>query len=1283
MATVGVVKAIVTADVAQLKKGMNEAQRSLDNFSKNAKAVGKSMTMKVTAPLIGAGVAAGKMASDFEFSMTQIETLVGRSAQEVDSLKGSVLGLSGETGRAPKELADAMFFITSAGLDATAATAALEASAKAAAVGLGDTVIVADAVTSAMNGYGMAADGAAFATDVLAKTVEQGKASAADLAPQFGQLIPMASELSISFDQVGAGLAFLTRASGDASLSSTQLAGVMKSLLKPSQQAKKTFEEIGIDIHQLRAAASQDLLGALQNLRQTLADNGKEMGQVFEDVRGLNGALQLTGVATDSAREVFDELANSTGKLDEAFLGVQKTAQFKISTAMAEIQAAFITLGEQVLPVVIPLIKSLAGFIGDLARMFGALPSGVQKAVVIIGVLAAAVGPLIWAIGSLTGALQTLGIVSQNVTIKMSAILPVIALVAVAAAGLFMWWNKVTSANKKNKEEMEMLRTEYLNNEQQTQTLADRVKKLTAEYQALTGTVESTVLEMDHFKGKTVLTGQLLDRDVIPAFNNLNIATGTLEAAVKTGTDAFNDSFTVKTMLKGSAEDLTDALDGEKLAVKRVAEEVKRAYDDNEINLKQAKDILRSIDETADAHDKLKETLNEEAEAVLTNGEEYLRLSNILGTKVVDATIQAAEESGNWHDELSALEPLIEKINVETKREAALTKKAAEELDKHNAYLDEQRNGFKNVSQEQAKSTATLNVYLDRLESGVDILQRSTSELEKLAATHRDADAAMLNSARVVTEEEKNRSYWTGVAARNKQKEADDTLAFETARETALKRYAIIARVSEGKRLDAEKAIAAAAERTERIKSKALDLANALQSVQQEVTSLEAEQTAIQEERQRTLEEIASISDEITKLMEDQANFSATNANFAAEIAQEFRKAELAIMNLEEKIADLQNEVDAVPPDASTQREFVAKLKDQREAVNTVEQALIDMNVIKEEDAGFMDLTAAEAQTLVRLQEQLQETQLDMENGEATVLDLMVAEEAWTKGMGSAMEASRELTKAEADLADMEAKATQIEKDRKKAMLELEIAQYDLIKAKEIGTEETYLASRAEEEHAKVQEVINGLIDKRTDLQEKQTELALKEIQVVDELKYANERLKSVMEELNNLGEDGNEIWKELMGLVHATTGEFRDLINLLKVEKGISSGGSTGSGGMTVSPVNAVTSTIAPVVASGVIANDFTTMLAGLTDDQRGLVGELFADVSAHRSGTGAMRGAMMSGSSIATNPNVIVNVEGSVISEADLTNAINLAMQKITQSGGTAPSYEGLGSFVDFGET
>ena len=69
-------------------------------------------------------------------------------------LTTSVLKLSGSTARAPQELADAMFFITSAGIDAADAAGVLEASAKAAAVGLGDTATIADLATSAMNAYG-------------------------------------------------------------------------------------------------------------------------------------------------------------------------------------------------------------------------------------------------------------------------------------------------------------------------------------------------------------------------------------------------------------------------------------------------------------------------------------------------------------------------------------------------------------------------------------------------------------------------------------------------------------------------------------------------------------------------------------------------------------------------------------------------------------------------------------------------------------------------------------------------------------------------------------------------------------------------------------------------------------------------------------------------------------------------------------------------------------------------------------------------------------------------
>ena len=128
-----VLKAIITADASKMKKTMAEAGKSMDAFSEKATATGKKLTRNVTAPLIAVGGLSIKAAADFEASMTKIQSLVGLSAETVQGFEQDVRRLAGTTAQAPKDLADAMFFITSAGLRGAAATETLEAAAKAAA----------------------------------------------------------------------------------------------------------------------------------------------------------------------------------------------------------------------------------------------------------------------------------------------------------------------------------------------------------------------------------------------------------------------------------------------------------------------------------------------------------------------------------------------------------------------------------------------------------------------------------------------------------------------------------------------------------------------------------------------------------------------------------------------------------------------------------------------------------------------------------------------------------------------------------------------------------------------------------------------------------------------------------------------------------------------------------------------------------------------------------------------------------------------------------------------
>lgn len=377
------------ATVAVGKAG-EAASSKLVGSGKKAQEVGRDLTKYVSLPLAAAGVAAVKMSVDFDTAFAHMEGLAGVTAGEIDGLKQSVLDLAHATGRGPQDLAEGLYFIRSAGIAGKTAVDALTVSARAAAAGLGDTQTVADAVTSAINAYGAENLSAARAGDVLAATVRDGKAEASALAPQFGRLLPVASELGITFDQVGAGMAFLSRASGDADLSATQLNGVMRSLLKPSQQAGDALATIGLTAQDVRDAIKEKgLLKTLEDLRAKLGDNG--FREFFQDSRALNGALALTGHSAKEAEQVFADLKSSAGSLDTAFDAVAKTTGFKLNQAWADIQVAAIKVGDVVGPIVANLASSVAG----LATAFADLPKPAQDALLIFGGYAAVLGPLL------------------------------------------------------------------------------------------------------------------------------------------------------------------------------------------------------------------------------------------------------------------------------------------------------------------------------------------------------------------------------------------------------------------------------------------------------------------------------------------------------------------------------------------------------------------------------------------------------------------------------------------------------------------------------------------------------------------------------------------------------------------------------------------------------------------------------------------------------------------------------------------------------------------------
>ena len=396
----GEVRTRFTGDRGDLKRTIKASMSDLDKFAARSKQVGKRLTRSLTLPIAGAGLTAVLTARKFETSMSQIESLVGRSRKEVQGLTKAVHGIAAETGRGPQELAKAMFFITSAGLDATTAVETLRASAKAAAVGLGDTASVVDAVTNAVNGYGKSVISPTKATDILVKAIEQGKVEAAELAPQFGRLVPIAAELGVGFDELAASLAYMSRSTGDASLATIGLKGVLSKIIKPAEQGKKQLAKIGWTIEDLRARIRDDLLGTLEEL-YGLGQSGKlDLSKLFMSEEALTGFLQLAK-GGDEVRAVFDEIAGAAGKTEQAFEIAAKTAEVRMGKAMAKMKSQMVELGMDLLPAVadgFEMVGDVAGWVGDI---WNSLDDGTKKVALGLAVLAAAAaGPAAWAIGT-------------------------------------------------------------------------------------------------------------------------------------------------------------------------------------------------------------------------------------------------------------------------------------------------------------------------------------------------------------------------------------------------------------------------------------------------------------------------------------------------------------------------------------------------------------------------------------------------------------------------------------------------------------------------------------------------------------------------------------------------------------------------------------------------------------------------------------------------------------------------------------------------------------------
>ena len=423
----------------------NEIKSKMQGAAQAMKSVGRTMTQAVTLPIAAAAAEAARTGSAIDSEFAKIEGLVGESRQALQGMRDDLFDISTATGIGPQELSQALFNVESAGFRGAEAISVLDASARAAAAGLGETREVADAVTSAVNAYGIDTLSAAEATDTLVATVREGKVQTDELANSIGRVLPLASQMGVEFSEVGGTVAALTRIGANSRRAVTALNAALLQIQKGTPKTVEGLESMGLSLGQVEQMISDEgLLPTLQMLNERFAETDTKITDVFSNSRALRGVLGLIGKNAEQAEQIFQSMNEEVGgSTADAFAAADRTIRQNFNQALREAQRlldqVFRTFRGQLQSV----LQRTIGLLSSLNDMWSNLSSQTQNIIVASGALLAALGPVLFTLGSIVAILPA--VAGGLATFGSAALTAAPYLAGIAAAGgvIMQNWREV------------------------------------------------------------------------------------------------------------------------------------------------------------------------------------------------------------------------------------------------------------------------------------------------------------------------------------------------------------------------------------------------------------------------------------------------------------------------------------------------------------------------------------------------------------------------------------------------------------------------------------------------------------------------------------------------------------------------------------------------------------------------------------------------------------------------------------------------------------------------
>ena len=274
----------------------------------------------------------------FSASMNAANTMAGKSGEDFAKLKSEVTELSKTLPVAREELANGLYQVISSGVPEDNWLEYLNKSAIASVGGIADLGEVVKVTSTVIKNYGLEWDAAGDVQDKIQLTAKNGVTSFEQLAGALPRVIGNAATLGVSIDELLASFATLTDVSGNTNEVATQMAAIFTALVKPSSEASKMAQQMGIEFDAAAIKAAGGFSNFLTNLDKNVKSFAQSSGMLEQEIYGkLFGSaesLRALGPLTGQLASKFDEnvkaMKGSAGTMKESFNAVGKSGSAKL-----------------------------------------------------------------------------------------------------------------------------------------------------------------------------------------------------------------------------------------------------------------------------------------------------------------------------------------------------------------------------------------------------------------------------------------------------------------------------------------------------------------------------------------------------------------------------------------------------------------------------------------------------------------------------------------------------------------------------------------------------------------------------------------------------------------------------------------------------------------------------------------------------------------------------------------------------------------------------------------